>query len=205
MGRGDIMLRVYDKVLELRKSPAKQVAFAEIWGVESYDEQPVTRVEFQLRRPVLREFETESGSGVKTLLDLELSLNSLWEYLTFAWCRLADQAVDRKNRHQDTAVISSFWRHIQIVAWSGVVRLRRMKQYALKDVVRLAKQMAGLGMTISAILGQYPDDVDGILAKSSDVLGWAIREKAKDSKEFVKLMCTKILQSYGPSLELAPF
>lgn len=50
LGKGDIMLRIYDKVLELAYSPHKQEVFAEMWGFFIYNQSPVTRVEFQLRR-----------------------------------------------------------------------------------------------------------------------------------------------------------
>lgn len=54
IGKGDIMMRIYDKILELRHSASKQATFADSWGVEKYDEQPVARVEFQLRREILK-------------------------------------------------------------------------------------------------------------------------------------------------------
>ena len=55
VGRGDIMLRIYDKVLELCQAKHKQHFFKKIWDFKKYNEKPVTRVEFQIRRPVLKQ------------------------------------------------------------------------------------------------------------------------------------------------------
>ena len=90
MGSGDLMLRIYDKVVELKRplSAHKQEIFAEIWGVDKFDDQHVTRVEYQLRRPKLREFtDNEKKRKIDTVDDLVNSLQSLWHYLTVDWTR----------------------------------------------------------------------------------------------------------------------
>ena len=47
IGKGNIMLRIYDKVRELTKqSPHKIPVFEEVWSLNPYDSYPVTRVSY---------------------------------------------------------------------------------------------------------------------------------------------------------------
>lgn len=83
MGKGNFMLRIYDKVTELRRSEHKQEIFKELWQVETYNEHPVTRVEFQLRRPVLKEFNhLEYCNQLDTVKQLFFGVRALWKYAT---------------------------------------------------------------------------------------------------------------------------
>jgi len=89
IGSGDLMLRIYDKVTELKRKRAtnKQQVFSEIWGLKTYDEEPVTRIEYQIRRQKLREFSDTEGNQINTVFDLVNALKSLWAYLTSEWTR----------------------------------------------------------------------------------------------------------------------
>ena len=53
------MLRMHDKVLELKHDAIKQITFAEVWGLPRSDAQPLTCGEFQLRRPILKTIELD--------------------------------------------------------------------------------------------------------------------------------------------------
>lgn len=56
IGQGDISLRIYDKVFEIERNGSKKSLFASVWGKNEYNDSPVTRVEFQLRKDVLKQF-----------------------------------------------------------------------------------------------------------------------------------------------------
>jgi len=71
-GRGDVVLRVYDKVAEIKQQSAK-AWFFELWGGV---EENVWRIEWQVRKPVLRNF------GIKTFDDLNSRLGDLLKYLS---------------------------------------------------------------------------------------------------------------------------
>ncbi len=70
LGKGDVVLRVYDKVAEIRQQSAK-VWFYELWG---QDEQ-VWRIEWQVRKPMLKRF------WIGTFADLQEYQGMLLRYL----------------------------------------------------------------------------------------------------------------------------
>jgi len=155
IGKGDLSLRVYDKVLELQQiSPHKQEVFLQVWGLDTLEGAAVTRTEFHIRRPILREFQP----GIDTFDDLENCLSSLWQYCCREWARLAHVPVDRQGRNQDKAPLHSFWRRLLAEAsFSGAVAVVRRKMPVLIDVARLARQGLGFFLTIAASMG-YTDD-----------------------------------------------
>lgn len=159
LGKGDFMLRCYNKVLELRDQAHKQEVFRELWGLSSYDEKPVTRVEFQIRRPILKEFGGIDDNGeplsVSTCDELFGSLAALWRYCS-EWARFMDGPVDRKHRHQDRASPSEFWGAVQCAEFTGPHKVFRQRATAHKDVDRLRKQILGCMMSLAAF---YVDDI----------------------------------------------
>ena len=70
LGKGDVVLRVYDKVAEIRQQSAK-VWFYQLWG----QEENVWRIEWQVRKPVLRSF------NISTFVDLREQQGALLRYL----------------------------------------------------------------------------------------------------------------------------
>jgi hypothetical protein len=70
LGKGNIVLRVYDKVAEIRQKSAK-VWFYELWG----QEEDVWRIEWQVRKPILR------AAGIKAFTDLLQSQGTLLKFL----------------------------------------------------------------------------------------------------------------------------
>ena len=70
LGRGDIVLRVYDKVAEISQQSDK-VWFYQLWG----QDQDVWRIEWQVRKPVLRQF------GIVTFKDLRQCQGDLLRHL----------------------------------------------------------------------------------------------------------------------------
>lgn len=71
LGKGDVVLRVYDKIAEIRQESAK-VWFYELWGQEEH----VWRIEWQVRKPVLKRF------WIGTFADLQEHQGMLLRYLT---------------------------------------------------------------------------------------------------------------------------
>ena len=175
LGKGNIMLRVYDKVLELQNSPHKQIVFAEIWGTEIYTERPVTRVEFQLRRSVLKEFENK----IETVKSLLFSLKALWQYCTLSWCRFCQQAVDR-NHNQSKAKNSAFWDTASSLEWTGVQNIERKKRRQNKSIDQIKANMRGIAMTVSAFYDPHPEDLDHIVGISQDILRDELTKLYKD-------------------------
>ncbi len=159
VGKGDILLRIYDKVLELKKNKSKQGLFAALWNQSEFDNTPITRIEFQLRRQVLKQM------SINSLADLETKKCGLWSYCSKEWARLSLFDIDRRNRHQDRAVIHPFWEYVQEVDFSvkyePVVREHKRTN---KDWEYLSEMAAGYGMSIGVLLERKCDDLEGTIA-----------------------------------------
>jgi hypothetical protein len=197
-GKGDLLLRIYDKVAELKRAGHKQEIFKDLWGVTAYDEQPVTRVEYQLRRPVLRDFNCPEHGEIKSVSDLLLALNSLWDYCTSDWAKFMKSVVNR-NHNQSKAVYSEFWEAVRAVVWTGVHQFVRNQQNTHKDIDALRKQARGILMSVCAFFGMDADDIDTILEVSHALIETDLREFFHDESEFIKRMEKKkseVLQTF---------
>jgi hypothetical protein len=71
-GKGDVVLRMYDKIAEIKQQSEKSW-FYELWGGLDQD---VWRIEWQVRKEVLRNY------GIKTFDDLYNKLGNLLKYLS---------------------------------------------------------------------------------------------------------------------------
>ncbi len=192
IGKGDIMLRVYDKVAELKGSEHKQEVFTDLWQVSSYDEYPVTRVEYQLRRPVLKEFQhLEFCNGVHTVKNFLFAIKSLWFYCTSDWAAFNKTIVDRKNKNQSKAKCSEFWKIVRSVPWTGLHEMRREKPVKHKNIEALRKQARGIFMSIAAFFISNPDDINKIVKQSQALLEQDLRELYKEESKFIRKMTQK--------------
>ncbi len=193
LGRGDFVLRCYDKVRLLKEEHHKQSVFAGLWGVEKFDELPVTRVEFQLRRPVLKQFQLECEGFALGAVDTVLnSLASIWRYCSGVWARFADAAVDRVNKNQLRTKLSAFWRKVKSVSWVDLFQFERKSTPVRKDEERLRRQAVGLLMSIAAF---HVEDVYDLPATLKEMLRF-VREDVTDFQdrnegEFVSRMMIK--------------
>lgn len=158
LGKDALMLRIYDKVLELKKSTSKQIVFSDVWDVFPYDQHPVTRVEFQLRRKVINEFEQK----ISTVKELIAGLQSLWNYCTHNWARFCDTKVNR-NHNQSKSQNSDFWIAASQIDWSGTHEIRRKKRQQNKNLDQILDNLAGLAMCVSAFYDPNPGDIDHIV------------------------------------------
>ena len=192
VGKGNLMLRIYDKVGELKCTRAthKQQIFSEIWGLKAYDEQPVTRVEYQLRRPKLREFSDREGNQINTVFDLVNALKSLWAYLTSEWTRHAENPVNR-NHNQTKAKVSEFWKKVQAVVWTGVFGYVRTHPVKHRDTEMLRKQARGILMSVCASFEIEPNDIDRIVYLCQEMIEEDLHRFFKDEKKFVDKMTAK--------------
>lgn len=192
IGSGNLMLRIYDKVIELKRTRAthKQQVFAEIWGVKEYNEQSVTRVEYQVRRPKLREFANAEGKRIDTVANLVNALRSLWAYLTTEWTRHTESPVNR-NHNQTKAKVSEFWQKVQAVVWTGVFGYIRTHAVKHKDIVMLRKQARGILMSVCASLEVEPDDIDKIVYLCKDIIEEDLHAFFEDEAAFREKMITK--------------
>ena len=191
--RSGMVLNIYDKVTELKTthSAHKQEIFAELWGLEKFNDLPVTRVEYRIRRPNLREFtDIEKEKKIDTVEDLVTSLASLWEYLTMSWTKHTKKDVDR-NHHQSRAQASEFWEKVRSVVWNGVFGLIRNKPVTHKDMIMLRKQATGIVMSIAAFYDVRSNDIDKIVYICQELIEKDLHECFQDQEAFIKKMKKK--------------
>lgn len=98
-----IRLRIYNKGKEVLKKGDK-LWFLDLWGVE--DPQDIWRIEFQLRRPALKQFK------INDVHDLWKRAGGLWSYLTNDWFSLRFHDNDRQDRRS----IHTWWQEVQMCA-----------------------------------------------------------------------------------------
>lgn len=166
VGTSAVVLRCYDKLLEMQEKQAttKQEFFTALWGKAP---EHVTRVEYQLRREALYDFFRQSC----TFSELTAKIPDLWAYLTSDWFRLAARPVDRDNRHQDREPVSPFWFAVQCAfnLFSPVaIRAKRLKVFNVQALIR---QAGGIMVTIAAGLGFAYEDLPDIYRAMDDTIG----------------------------------
>jgi hypothetical protein len=197
VGQSNLLLRIYDKVLELRNAAHKQLVFQKVWGVNHFDEKPVTRVEFQIRRTVLNDFHEFDSSLDK----INKGLASLWRCCTTDWCRLAEEVVDR-NHHQSRAVTHPWWTKVQNVEWEDTDLLFRVKRQACKDIDRVRMHGSGSYMSVAASKGCANDDIEGTLILATEALRSDLKNLfVRDPAEFERRMRRKKNEILGPLSE----
>lgn len=141
-GSSNLMCRMYDKVAESYKS--KKTWFEELWAKQGWQRgDAVTRVEFQLRRPFLRQMQTNSPG------DLIAQAPDLWRYLTEEWLTLR---VPGSDSHRDRWELLELWQVVQGAGrqfgeLTGVTRMRQMRP----TFESLRRQYRGLAVSIVAM------------------------------------------------------
>lgn len=200
LGTGDIMFRAYDKILEMRtkRETAKQDFFARKWGGVDLDEVEVTRCEFQLRRPVLKEFSVP----VNTVSEIFDNLQALWGYCTHEWARFCTAPVDRKNKHQSLSQLSEYWQLVQSAFFSiGDKIAARVRQICVKNIGALSQQFRGIAMSIVAshgVIGTHVKDVVHVAQRivKEEILAF----HSRDPSEFMRRMLIRFDECYASVL-----
>lgn len=89
-GEGELICRIYDKTLEIFRSGKKW--FEHLWTDNGWEKgKPVTRVEFQCRRKMIRMM------GIETIEDLSSIMPDLWKYITVEWLAIR---IIQKDSHR---------------------------------------------------------------------------------------------------------
>lgn len=99
-GKNAVQLRVYNKTVKAIKDKTLEF-FWQVWDAHHYEN--VWRVEFQLRRPFLKNY------GINTLGNLCDKNSAIWRYLTEEWCSL--RLPDDSNSSRRT--VHPFWKAVQ--------------------------------------------------------------------------------------------
>jgi hypothetical protein len=141
-GTGSSLLcRIYDKTKEIQRRNERWLV--DLWG-EPVAEEPVWRVEFQIRRPVLVDH------GLRTVDEAIDGLQDLWRYCTHRWLTYRAPRPDARERRWP---LDPVWEDMQAVRISptelGVVR-RRVEE---ADELQLVQGLGGYATSLAALKG----------------------------------------------------
>ena len=174
-----VVLRIYDKRVELLKKPDEvklSLEINECLGGELPDD--LTRVEFQLRREAL------AYMGVKTVQDLLERETAIVDFLTYDWFRILKD--EKKKNHTSEQKMSPLWEEVRAAFmeyFPGSLKERKPIDRKLKgrrsvicSADSLVKQAVGcLATACSLVKGVVENEVQA-LSFVMDKVG----EKAKN-------------------------
>lgn len=142
IGKDIISARLYDKALEI-KQQSKKYWMYDIWGInEPPQGKKIIRIEFQLRREVLKQL------GLKNVEDLFQKIDEAWAYCTKKWLKFQD----RPGLHHTQRSTLKWYEEIQdgFNGVQGAEPLVREKAIS-SDKQRLMQQANGLIVALHAI------------------------------------------------------
>jgi hypothetical protein len=103
IGKGVILARIYDKVMEIRDQSKKYWMF-EVWKIDQVPEgRKIIRIESQLRREAIK------GLGLDTVDELFAYCPNLWAYCTQEWLKFQD----RPGLHHTQRTTWPWWEVVQ--------------------------------------------------------------------------------------------
>lgn len=179
-GSGPLMIRIYNKTLEAKKS--RKEWFHELWKEGGWDgSSDITRVEMQLQREFLKDF------NVTTFESFQDALGDIFRYITQDWFSLRLPS-DDKNRARWP--INPFWSEFQgaINNFGEIYGQIRGKIKQAKETL-LIPQAVGLITSIGALresfaFGDLFAEINRYLRKKGLKLEDAIQEKRKRRSMF---------------------
>ncbi len=142
IGKGAISARLYDKALEIQQQSKKFWMF-KIWNIEEVPAgKKIIRIEFQLRREILKEL------GLNTPDDLFQKIKEAWAYCTKNWLKFQD----RPDLHHTQQKTLKWYEELQdgFQGAQGAQPLVRKKAVST-DKRQLMQQANGLIMSLHAI------------------------------------------------------
>lgn len=180
IGKGHISARLYDKPLEIQQQSGKVWMF-DIWGIKKVPEgAKIIRIEFQLRREVLKDL------GLKNIDDLLPKIDGAWAYCTKNWLKFQD----RPGLHHTQRTTFDWYQEIQ-EGFRGVQMaepLVRNKAIQI-DKRRLMQQANGLITAIHAINQEETRAVHDAPVKMNDCLASYIHELKQNPLDPSDIQC----------------
>lgn len=142
IGKSIISARLYDKPLEIQQKSKKYWMF-DIWGIKEVPQRKkIIRIEFQMRREVLKQL------GLKKPEDLFQKVDQAWAYCTKKWLKFQD----RPGLHHTQRSTFKWYEEIQngFQGVQGASPLVRKKAVRV-DKKRLMQQATGAMIALHAI------------------------------------------------------
>lgn len=164
-GKGDVVLRIYDKVLEIAEQSGKVWMF-QLWGVE----ENVWRIEWQTRQVPLRRF------GIRTFDDLLSLQGDLLRYLVTEHDTLRTQTEDsNRSRWPLHPLWQDLISRIKSMECQGVYRVIDEKAVLNERLMRIAISTYGNLKRIGAIHAvKHENDFTGFAVATRE-LQWLLK------------------------------
>lgn len=141
LGKGDVVLRVYDKVAEIREQSEK-VWFYELWGQNS----DVWRIEWQVRKPILKRF------GVRTFEDLRAQMGDVLRYLALEHDTLREpQGDSNRSRWPLHPLWQDLAARVEGMQGLGVYKVIPEEAVLREKVARLSTSVYGYCKQLAAL------------------------------------------------------
>jgi hypothetical protein len=146
IGRGAVVLRVYNKTEELKAKgdAVKRAEEYERWKAAGWDgRSPVTRVEFQLRDAAMKEL------GLRDVQHFDERLDHAWAYCTRRWCRLVELGTRTRKKRCETDARWEAVRNVEFNSSAEAATRKRARgtvdaRHAVGAVINYTSR-AGLG------------------------------------------------------------
>ena len=199
-GNDEVVLRIYDKVAELKRKPdfEKTRVLEELrWGCPQTH---AVRVEFQIRRDALR------CLGISCLADYVSLRAELANYLCQQWFRLLDSVPDRDNHNVSRAETHPLWVAVMdaIADWTGRTpdTLRRSVRRTRCNVIRLLDQALGCLLHTAAYVsnGQSLDSGELVEFMCESIVERTKRLGDKELQQRYQSKATRIFVAEEPAL-----
>ncbi|WP_121664782.1 replication initiation factor [Metabacillus litoralis] len=155
IGRGDPMLaRIYNKSLEIKKSQKNW--FYDLWKEKQWNSSDVWRVEFQIRRKCLKEF------NINSIEEFSKKENNIWSYLTSQWLTMK---VPNKDKNQSRWSLDPRWNIIQKADLNQIYSPAIRQKIKVGNTDQLLDQIAGLLISVGTLNDHDNLDITAEIAK----------------------------------------
>jgi hypothetical protein len=160
IGKKKIAARLYDKPLEIKQQSKKFWMF-DIWGIKSVPESlKVIRIEFQLRREVIKDL------GLDQVDSLFGSCDNLWAYCSKQWLKFQS----RPGKHHTQRKTFRWWKIVQsgflgVQDASPLIRfksIRTVQDQLFAQTLGTLESMVAIDLETGGYPSDYPSGLDNI-------------------------------------------
>jgi hypothetical protein len=198
VGEGDLLARIYNKAVEI-KIHNKEWMYA-IWNIDkSRNGTRIIRVEFQLRRPVIKSL------GINTIEDLYREKKSVWAYLSQNWLKF----LVKEERNKERQKIFPWWIAVQNGFGEGNEPSTRVRHESIRmEKEQIAKRvLTFLENHQASVVADRKLSMESVwtLDNCYEEFKWTIRKMGIDDNEISNNIMKKVHKFQRQDNEKVPF
>jgi hypothetical protein len=195
LGTDPIMLRIYDKRLEMMRNGVEEEKvelMLERWGG---DVPHATRIEFEVKREFLR------GRNINTVEELFAAAADLAAYLCDEWIRFTLDVPDRENRNQGRAAVHPLWVKVQ----EGFAEVFGQSENDLPPREWKAPAVKALKASLYGLLSSIAAKTGQTISTCAEFEGYCLGLLREGEEAFFDRLTYKLMkwQAKGPGRGLA--